>query len=98
MGCTMHGCISHSHTSARQVQHNTVKDLITMQGVFPVNSANIPYLPYRMWPGPFLLVLDMEDKEEHLERGRRDHYSHFKRLLKYRTGMKGQGLGREGTG
>lgn len=91
------------HTSARQVQHNTVKDLTTMQRVFPVSSANIPSLPYRMWPGsrdegPFLLVLDTVDKEEHLKRGRKDHYFHFKRLLKYRRCVKGQGLGREGAG
>lgn len=100
MGCTMHGCIPHSHTSARQVPCG---GFVTIQGMFPISSANIPCLPYRMWPGsrdetPFLLILDMLDKEEHLERGRRVHYSHFKRFLKYRRVMKGQGLGREGAG
>lgn len=72
-----------------------LKDATTMQGVFPTSSANITCLPYTMWPGcrdevPFLLVLDRLNKE-HLERGRRVHSSHFKRILKYRRDMKGQG-------
>lgn len=57
-----------------------VEDGTTIQGVFPTSSANITCLPDRMWPGcseegPFLLVLDMLDKEEHLEKVRRVHYS-----------------------
>lgn len=80
-----------------------VKDAITLQGVFPISYANTACLPYRMWPGsrdggPFLLSLDMLDKEEHVERGRRVHCSHFKRLLEYRRGMKGQSLSKEGAG